>query len=265
MEEEKIVKIVFEIVLISSLLLVAFIVTIAYFRFKRNAHFKEKKLMQQAFSEQLLQAQLEVQEQTRLHIAEELHDNVGALASLIKINLKLLSITKEPIKFADILEQSQTHIKNLIVDIKHLSVSLHTDRLTHLRIGEAIYFEVQRVEKLDLFTIDFTIKGEDIQLPNDKQIILFRMCQELLHNIVKHAQPTTITVIITFTLNKLEITIIDDGIGFDVEEANKKNNSSGLINLYKRAKVIGGTLYLTSNATSGTHCNIQISMLPQNT
>ena len=182
-----------------------------------------------------------------------------------KINLKLLSITKEPIKFADILEQSQTHIKNLIVDIKHLSVSLHTDRLSNLCIGEAIYLEVQRIEKLGLFTINYSTEGEDVQLLSEKQIILFRVCQELLHNIIKHAQPTTVSVAIIFTTNKLEITIIDDGIGFDVEVAKQKNNGSGLINLYKRAKVIGGTLYLISNASFGTHCNIEIPILPQNT
>lgn len=265
MEEEKIVKIVFEIILISSLLLIAFIVTIAYFRFKRNAHITETKFLQQAFAEQLLQVQLEVQEQTRLYIAEELHDNVGALASLIKINLKLLSLTKEPTRFAEILEQSQTHIKNLILDVKQISVSLHTDRLSQLRIGEAIYLEVQRIEKLGLFTINFTIEGEDIRLPNEKQIILFRVCQELLHNIVKHAQPSTVWVTIIFTTNTLEITIIDNGTGFNIEAASKKNNSSGLINLYKRAKVMGGTLYLTSNVTSGTHCNIKIPMLPLST
>ena len=265
MEEEKIVKIVFEIILITSLLLVAFIVTIAYFRFKRNAHFKETKFLQQAFVEQLLQVQLEVQEQTRLHIAEELHDNVGALASLIKINLKLLFNEKEPTRFTDILEQSQIHIKNLIIDVKQLSVSLHTDRLSHLCIGEAIYLEVERIQKLGLFTINCIMEGEDIQLPNDKQIILFRVCQELLHNIVKHAQPTIVSVVIIFTQNALQITIVDNGKGFDIEAASKKNSGSGLINLHKRAKVIGGSLYLTSNATSGTHCSIQIPLLPQST
>jgi signal transduction histidine kinase len=123
---------------------------------------------------------------------------------------------------------------------------------------------VQRIEKLGLFTINFTLEGEDMRLPTDKQIILFRVCQELLHNIVKHAQPTTVSVTIIITLNTLQITIVDDGIGFNVEAASTKNSGSGLINLYKRAKVIGGTLYLKSNPTSGTHCNIQIPLLPLN-
>ncbi len=265
MEEEKIVTIVFKIILISALLLVAFIVTIAYFRYKRNGHFKETILLQQAFEEQLMQVQLEVQEQTRLYIAEELHDNIAAIAALIKMNLWQLSKAKEPAKITDLIETSQTQIKDLIRDVKQMSVSLHTDRLSNICIGEAICQEAQRVKKLGLFTVNYSIIGQDLQLPSDKQIILFRVCQELLHNIVKHAQPTTVSVTIVFTPTTLAVTIKDDGIGFDVTAASKKNNSSGLINLHKRAKVMGGSLYLTSNATSGTHSNITIPMLPLST
>ncbi|MBC7651979.1 MAG: hypothetical protein H7101_09530, partial [Deinococcales bacterium] len=68
-----------------------------------------------------------------------------------------------------------------------------------------------------------------------------------------------------FTPTTLAVTIEDEGKGFDVAAASKKNNSSGLINLYKRAKVMGGSLYLTSNATFGTHSNITIPMLPLST
>lgn len=264
MEEEKIVKIVFEIILITSLLLVSFIVAIVYFRLKRNEHLRETKFMQQAFASQLLQSQIEVQEQTRLYLAEELHDNIGALSSLIKINLTLLSLAKDEERKHNLLKESQNLIKTLILDVKHLSISLNTNKLTNLSIAEAVYLEVQRIEKLQLFTINFSIEGDEVALPDDKQLILFRICQELLHNILKHAQPTTVTVALSFTNKQLQIIIADDGIGFDVKMANKKITGSGLINLHNRAKVIGGSLYLTSNGVIGTHCTIQIPAIPLN-
>ncbi len=230
---------------------------------RRQIRFKQTTAqLQLDFETTLIQSQLEMQEQTRLHIAEELHDNIGALSSLIKINLNLLSVAPDEERRTQVLKESKELVKTLITDVKQLSISLHTNRLTSISITEAFEFEIQRIQKLQLFTINFQVEGEEVALPNDKQIILYRICQELLHNIVKHAQPTLVTVRLLFTKNQLQVFIDDDGVGFDVEAAKQKVNGSGLINLYNRAKLMGGSLYLKSDSVNGTHCTIQIPLPP---
>ncbi len=236
---------------------------IAY-RKKQRINQIENKRLQRQFSEQLLQSQLEVAEQTRHYISEELHDNIGALASLIKMNIGLIESSIEATKKQLIITESKELIKHLITDVKQLSISLDTNRIANTTITEAIEKEVKRLQKLDAFSTSISILGEEINIPDDKRIILFRICQELLHNILKHAKPKNVTVSLQFTQNQLTIIITDDGIGFDIDTTMQQRNSSGLINLYNRAKLIGGSLYLKSNVQLGTHCTIQIPILPAN-
>jgi len=225
---------------------------------KKKQHILEKQQMKKTFETELLQSQLEVQEQTRLYIAEELHDNAGALSSLIKINLNLLSQTADETKKAELLAECKQLTKTLIADLKQLAIGLNTNVIKQQGLVSALQSETERLEKLQLFAVRFSVAGEERNFPDDKQLILYRICQELLHNIVKHAQPTQVDLSITFKNDELRISLTDDGIGFDTGEAAKKIEASGLTNLHHRAGLIGGSLDLDSRPGQGTSCTIHL-------
>lgn len=228
---------------------------------KKKQLIQDKLKMQKQFENTLLQSQLEVQEQTRQYIAEELHDNVGALSSLIKINLNLVSQTSSNEKRAALIEDSKVLVKTLIGDLKQLVIGLNTNVIKNHGLVNAVRNDIQRIEKLQLFHISFSVTGEERSLSDDRQLILYRICQELLNNIVKHAQPATVTMNMKFEENGLVITLADDGRGFDTVAALNNINASGLTNLHNRARLIGALLTLTSRPGQGTECIINIPYL----
>ena len=257
-QTNQIIAIVVGITLFFLLVAGLLVLYIYVYNNKKKQHIEERIKMQKQFENILLQSQLEVEEQTRQYIAEELHDNVGALSSLIKINLNLLSQAASVEKRGELIEDSKALMKTLIGNLKQLVIGLNTNVIKNHGLVNAVRNDVQRIEKLQLFSISLSVTGEEISLSDDRQLILYRICQELMNNIVKHAQPSTVNMTMAFGKDELSIQLTDDGVGFDTVAALKNINASGLTNLHNRARLIGGTLTLNSSPGKGTECIIHI-------
>lgn len=260
-QTNQIIAIVIGITLFFLLVAGLLVLYIYVYNNKKKQHIQDRMKMQKQFENILLQSQLEVQEQTRQYIAEELHDNVGALSSLIKINLNLVTQTTSDEKRTALIEDSKTLVKTLIGDLKQLVIGLNTSIIKNHGLVNAVRNDVQRIEKLQLFHITFSVTGEERSLSDDRQLILYRICQELLNNTVKHAQPAEVHLTMAFEKDELNIRLADDGIGFDTVAALKNINASGLTNLHNRARLIGGSLTLSSRPGKGTECVINIPYL----
>jgi two-component system, NarL family, sensor kinase len=204
-----------------------------------------------------MQSQLEIHDQTLQNISYEIHDNIGQVASLIKINLntlKLDNIEKATIKIND----TKDLVRQLISDVKSLSASLGTDRIAKIGLIKAIEIEVERLNKTEQFVTKI-IKEDDLPLlNNEKAILLYRMTQEILNNIVKHAQAKHITVLITNTANRFILAIKDNGIGFDVAEKLNTKDGAGLSNLRNRAKLVNASVDIESTVDKGTKITIEM-------
>lgn len=234
-----------------------FIVVVMYRYYKTNhqylQHIKELEFKK---TETLLESQLEIQEQTLQHISHELHDNLGQVASLIKINLNT-------IQFDDInkakqrLEDTKELTRQLITDLKSLSVSLGGDRITQVGLAKALEIEVERLNKTEEFTAEFIQEGTMPVLGTDKATILYRMAQECINNMVKHSQAKKISVFLTSKENLLTLVVADDGIGYNVDEQ-MLSAGAGLKNLQNRAKLINAELTIISTPGNGSSVNIQL-------
>lgn len=232
---------------------------------KRFMHEEQLIEMKKKYQEETLRSQLEIQEQTRIYIGRELHDNIGTLSSLIKINLNLADETRSEEKRKEWLAESKEMVKTLITEIKQLSLDLNTDRLAQSSLVKVLERDILRIEKLNLFAIRFTVQGEEWPITSDKKIILYRISQELLHNIIKHARPANVDVRLAYTKEFLELEIVDDGIGFDplaVSPERKESPGSGLINMRKRIELIGGKIRIDSSSGNGAKCYIQVPFTP---
>jgi signal transduction histidine kinase len=228
---------------------------------KKFKHAEQLVEMEKKYQEETLRSQLEVQEQTRIYIGRELHDNIGTLSSLIKMNLNLVETADTEEKKQEWIEESKEMVKKLITEVKQLSRELNTDRIADMVFLNMLQQDIQRIQKLNLFTIHFSAEGEEWPIAPDRKIILYRVCQELLHNIIKHAKPTTVTFSVMFDKEWLRLKIIDDGVGFDaaaVSGDGKEGPGSGLINLRNRAAIIGGNLFIDSSPGNGTKCYIEV-------
>lgn len=243
---------------IGFLLLAFFVVifTIVY-RFRVNKYLLQKKEMEITFKATLLQSQLEIQDQTLQHISRELHDNLGQIASLIKINLNTLQI--DDAAKAQKIEDTKELTRQLITDLKGLSVRLNSDRITQFGLIRTLQTETDRINKTDTFSANFEYIGADPTIAADKAIILYRMIQEILNNIFKHSQAKHIHIMLNANENSFILAFKDDGIGFN---ANEKLNSggSGLFNLQNRAKLINAQLSIQSTPGNGSVVSIQMPL-----
>lgn len=237
----------------------AFIILFLRVNQKRNfKYLKEKEDIRNAFSQTLIQSQLEIKEQTLQHLAYELHDNLGQVASLIKINLNTLQL-EDKVKATQKIDDTKELVRQLITDLKSLSVSLNSDRVSQLGILKSLENEVERLNKIGQFDTTFLHEGNIPALDSNTTIILYRMVQEIINNIVKHSGAKRISIRLQSVGNLFTLVCSDDGVGFDLQEK-VKSVGSGLMNLQNRAKLINAQLTIQSSPNNGTTISIELPL-----
>src|SRR5690606_18215294 len=164
---------------------------IVYFIFlyqrKRFRHQQELIEIREAFSRTLLQSKLAIQEQTLDHIAKELHANFSHLVSLININLAEILPQVSNDQRGNIIE-TKSLAKQLMGELKALSASLNTDHITHIGFVKALENELNRLAHTGKYEVKIVKTGEVYRMPPEHEIILFRLFQEVLNNVVKYAK-----------------------------------------------------------------------------
>jgi two-component system NarL family sensor kinase len=248
--------------IVLALVLVGFIV-VMLFLYQRKQHRQEKELaaVKVQFEQELLRSQLEMQESTLKTIAQELHDNIGQVLSVIKLSLSILPLPKEDPSFESV-QNCREMLNKVIFDVSHITKSMHTDRISEIGVDEAIRFELDTLRKTGLVSVDFEVEGTSQSINPQKGIFLFRMFQEMINNIFKHAQATKINVAVIYTTDdKFVLKVRDNGIGFDSEAKQTQKTSSsgiGLRNMVNRAKLIGGSISIQSAPGSGTTITVEL-------
>lgn len=237
------------------LILLAFFIVgfIVEYRRRRKMFLAEKNEMQNKFEQEQLRSRLEIQEQTFNHISQEIHDNIGQVLSLVRLQINTLGehVSEEKINITDDL------LGKAIKDLRNLSHTLSTDRIKELGIFEFIKQSLIPLEKSGNYKIVFTADSENFTVNNESALIIYRIIQEVLNNILKHAKATEIFINLKSTQNKNHIIIRDNGKGFEKSIINT-SEGIGLKNIMARAKLIGATLNVSSAQGCGTTIEIII-------
>lgn len=253
-------EVILIIVVISFLffILISYILTMLFFHKKKQLGFqKEVELIKANYEKELLKTQLEIQEETFQHISLELHDNVGHFLSLAKLHLTTMngSVPKE---ISEKLEASVSLLTSSLDEIRNISKSLNTENIKSNGLIKTVEQQVEQLKKSGQFIIHFIISGKTCYLEDQKEIVLFRIIQEALNNIVKHSKANTINITLHYEEQRLLLTISDNGIGFDVHDAlhYETHSSSGLKNIIKRSSLISAEHEIASKPGAGTKINI---------
>jgi signal transduction histidine kinase len=251
-----------------ALFMVAFIVVIL-FLYQRRQHRQEQELarVKDQYEREALRSQLEIQEGTFKMIGQELHDNIGQVLSVVKLSLAILPIDKEHEAYDSILNARQI-LNKAMLDLANLTKSLHTDRIAQIGLAESIQFELESLRRAGLVQIEFDLTGTEQALGEQKSVFLFRMFQEMMNNILKHAKATLVKVSLYYSEdNRFKMQIADNGVGFNVEEKRTSVNSSsgvGLKSIFNRAQLIGAHLEMKSKAGEGTTVTIELPLVQVN-
>jgi signal transduction histidine kinase len=261
-DQNKQIYFVILIGIVLALTLVGFI-GIVLFLYQRRQHRQEKELVELKvqYDQELLRSQLEMQESTFKAVAQELHDNIGQVLSVIKLSLAILPLDKNHPSYEGV-QNCRDMLNKVIFDVSHITKSMHSDRISEIGIDEAIHFELETLRKTGLTKIDFEVSGTSHPINSQKAIFIFRMFQEMINNILKHAQASQINVGVNYTAdNTFVLKVQDNGIGFNAEKKQTQTTSSsgiGLRNMVNRAKLIGALISIQSEAGNGTIITVEL-------
>lgn len=222
---------------------------------------ERKKLEHQLVNEQvghqkqLAQATIDGQEAERKEIGKELHDNIGQQLTTIKLFLDLAKSTADDAT-QEMVSMALKGVADVINEIRAMSRTLVPSTLQDLGLIESINELVDSIERTQVITIDVNYDGfEENSLPENQKLALYRIVQEQLNNIVKHANATHVSIVLNEKKGRSVLEIRDDGCGFDPRKLRK---GLGLTNMKNRAELLGGKNEILSQPGKG--CLLRVSL-----
>ena len=203
------------------------------------------------------------QEEERKRIARELHDDT--VQSLIAINQRL-ELTKatleDPTDARPLLNEVKTMVTGAIASVRQFSRDLRPLALEDLGLLAAIQYQVNQLAQSEGIDVHFHVEGEIGELPADMEVSIYRILQETLNNVKKHANATEVKVTGIFSEDQIILTVKDNGQGFEVPEAMTdfaSSGSFGMMGLQERAQLFeGGNLVVQSEPNKGTTVHLVI-------
>ena len=247
MSQETIVLIIYTIAVIFGLLLFVIWFFIA-FQNRKNKLLVKQIEAEKRYERELATSQLEIQEQTFKNIGWELHDNVGQLLSVVSIQLNMM-LLKAPRTIQKQLKDTSDVLGNTIQEVRNLSKTLNNEVVNKNGLIRSLEIEVERFNRLKYLKASFEVNGKIICISAAHEILIFRIYQEFLANVMKHSKAKNLSVTLNFNANDLEIIAEDNGVGFDTSQ---KTESSGLQTIKGRAKLLNAKYSLTSIIDNGT-------------
>lgn len=254
----------FIVSIIIGILVIGFILVLfQLFQKRKLIQEKEKQQMKTDFEKELLQTQLEIQEEVLKNVSMEIHDNIGQILLSAKVNLSILQKMKLPPEAPTLIIESKQMLNKASEDISQLSHSLNSDRISELGVFECIFREVILFQQKGLFDVSINdrIENSGKTLAKETQLLIFRMFQEIISNIIKHAGATKIEISLEYKDKFIQLTITDNGEGFE-NTINRGGDSTyngiGLRSLQSRTKLFGGELFIDSTLQKGTSISIFI-------
>jgi len=231
---------------------------VVLYRNKQFINKQEQEKLQSAFRQELLQAQIEVQEQTLVHISREIHDNITQVLSFVKLSLAMIANADDDQKQTKI-NESRELVAQVITDLRDLSKSLSFEHIINLGLFKTIGLEVKKINKTGIIKAKLLTEGEKYSLGEQRELVLFRIFQEALNNTLKHSGAKHFKISLQYNSEMFNLTLEDDGAGFSPNSL-INSSGSGLKNIENRATLIGAVA--TIDGSPGKGCCINVTLNP---
>ena len=208
----------------------------------------------------LMEAVLFGQESEREQIAAELHDSINPLLSIASLNADtLLSFHEKKEELpTNLLEGIISLMENAMQGIKEISANLSPAVLKNFGLKKALEQLCNKVSETDQFKVSFQIFGLEDRLNGGVELALYRVAQELLNNIIKHADATEVEIQLIQHKDSVVLMISDNGIGFDAASEELKTNGFGFKNINSRMETLNGLLSIDSSKGRGTTITVEV-------
>ena len=206
---------------------------------------------------------MEVQESERRLIARELHDEIGQALTAVKINLQAVQRLPEASSLGAFPAENMHIVDHILQQVRDLSLDLRPSLLDDLGLVAALRWYVDRQARRSGFAAQVDTHPSEMHLPPDLETACFRIVQEALTNVVRHARAKRVWVAARQAAAELQLVIRDDGVGFDVGTARERavhGESLGLLGMEERALLVGGHLDIASTPALGTEVRARFAL-----
>ena len=223
------------------LLAIAIILFMVFYQKKMIQEQYNRQKLEMEYQQKMMDAALESQESERKRIAGDLHDSVGGMLSAVRVGMTTLA---RQLPNPQALEQQKQMIDDTLNTLRSISRDLMPSTLEKFGLVHAMRELCEQLHSTTLTPITFLEHGEFERLAPKKELMVFRIAQELTNNAVKHAQANSILVTLNGSSN-LEMIVEDDGVGFDYEAQRndrRYGKGLGLFNIENRARLLNGKL-----------------------
>jgi len=234
--------------------LFAFATLLFYFQFTRKKQRLQlnQQLLEKRYQQELLEVGMEVQEHTFQHISQDIHDSVGQMLSLAKLNLSILAIEHQHLGS---IKEIRDQISEAIHQLRQISMGFQGDGLLEKGLLNGIEFLVLQMRKTGLFNMQLDAEMDWIAINKNDSVFIYRIFQELMQNIIRHSGATDISITIQQTPEQYLFLVRDNGHGFSINNLNP-GNGIGLRSIQQRAALIGAQLAIESKPEKGTLVSI---------
>ncbi|MAN59983.1 MAG: hypothetical protein CMC08_09140 [Flavobacteriaceae bacterium] len=205
--------------------------------YRNQRHLRTNKVLQEKFSQKLLVSQ----EEERKRISKDLHDGLGQHLLLIKNKLMTTGD-----------EETKKMVDHTIDEVRTISRDLHPFQLQEMGITKAIEHTLTQIDENTTLFISSDIENIDNLFSPEKEVNIYRIVQESLNNVIKHAHAEASKVSVKRLTNTILISIQDNGVGFDFSEKYQDAKSLGLKTILERTKFLNGQMKVQSKINNGT-------------
>ena len=224
---------------------------------RKDKIISEQKIQQLEEEKKLLAARsiVDGQENERKRIAKELHDGLGVLLSTAKMQFTTIK-DKSP-ENRPLIDKATKLLEQAASDVRKISHNMMPGLLTKFGLYEATEDLIEQLDETEGLNANCEITGDTKRLPENTEIMLYRIIQEIVNNTLKHAEAKNILLNLNIMPDQLNIQYSDDGKGFDVQEK-LESKSIGLSSIQSRVNFLGGKVNLQSKPGKGTNYYMEI-------
>lgn len=254
----------------SELILVYFIGTVGMILLAGGIFFffitYQKRLLQKQLEvnqikqdqqEEILRNTIQAQEKERKRIAQDLHDEVGAMLSVVKLNVSRIERKSEEEQAKALAGETKNYLDDVITQVRRISRALLPPSLEKLGLFFALEELANWVNKSDEIKIECWKGGEQFRFDSKEELSIFRVVQELMNNAIKHSGASLVKVNVRFVNSTMAVSLSDNGKGFNLEEMT--STGLGLKNLESRTELVGARFKMKSVEGKGTTAIIYLN------
>lgn len=253
-------------ILLAVILIGTTVLIILLYQKRKISQKKAVQDLKSQFEKELIQTQLDIQEQLLTDVSMELHDNIGQVMLLAKVNLTLLEKQLKDAELSNLAADTKSQITKALNDITELSRSMHSDRVQNIGIFTLLHNDFESLSKKGLFKFNYSSEIDEAieySISRDKQLTIYRTMQEVVKNIIKHAEATEVDLVIKNVEHCISITITDNGKGINPGFKNNDtmqpaNNGIGITSMKKRVEWIKGSFEIGNHEPAGTKVTLLI-------